>query len=109
MENKHTYLLNAYNSLVQARMVRNKKDFAEQIGWNYTSLSSAFNGRQGMLTSGLFMRIKERYTYFDEEWNYKAPDVNDKVDKLLDAIGELLKQNNELIKLIKNERGIKNL
>ena len=42
-------------------LVRDKKDFASQIGFAYTNLSNAFSGKEKYLTDGLFQRIEAAF------------------------------------------------
>ena len=41
--------------------VNNRKDFAEKIGYDYSNLSNAFNGKERYLNSTLFSRIEDTF------------------------------------------------
>ncbi len=48
--------------------VKNKTDFAQKIGIDKSSLSTAFSGGAGYLTRNLFVRIGETFPQIDSQW-----------------------------------------
>ena len=65
---KNEILQNIYNKLRFSGAVRSKQDFAERIGYNYTSTSAAFNGAERYLNNRFFTRILRAFPQVNEEY-----------------------------------------
>ncbi|MDR2584808.1 MAG: S24 family peptidase [Prevotellaceae bacterium] len=61
MKAKYEKLNEAYEYLRSLGKFHNKKKFAEEIGFDYTNLSSAFNGVEKHFNGDLFKKIYDRY------------------------------------------------
>ena len=57
-----------YDYLRYVKIVSNQKDFAAKIGINKASMSSAMNGEDKYLTTGLFGRIHNSFPQFNKAW-----------------------------------------
>lgn len=107
-----------YDYLRYVKIVSSQKDFAAKIGINKASMSSAMNGEDKYLTTGLFGRIHNCFPQFNKAWlltgegsmlrdggyvvqnnrdgdNIHGNNVN--VDKSEAALLELLKKKDEQI------------
>lgn len=60
-QTKKEILKQVYEHLRSLGKVHTKKDFATEIDFDYTNLSSAFNGVNKYLTAGLFEKIHQKY------------------------------------------------
>lgn len=58
---KKEQLKSVYLALRESGIVKNKKDFAETLELHYTSLSSAFSGKEAYLSSRMVDRIVARF------------------------------------------------
>lgn len=65
---KQEILTNVFTKLRFAGLVRSKRDFAAQIDYNYTCLSSALNGEERYLTERLFKRVTKAYPMVNPEY-----------------------------------------
>ena len=65
---KQEILQNVYNQLRAYGAVRNRQDFAERIGYNYTCTSAAFNGAERYLNDRFFTRILRAFPQVSEEY-----------------------------------------
>lgn len=57
-----------YDYLRYVKIVSSQKDFAAKIGINKASMSSAMNGEEKYLTTGLFGRIHNKFPQFNKVW-----------------------------------------
>lgn len=62
-EEKKDYINALYLDAMRAGMCNNVREFAELVGINYTTVSSAMNGNARYLTNSLFTRIQRWATY----------------------------------------------
>lgn len=65
---KQDILQNVYKKLRSTGAIRNKQDFAEKIGYNYTCTSSALNGTERYLNDRFFTRILRAFPQVSEEY-----------------------------------------
>ena len=65
---KQEILLSIYNQLRVTGAIRNRQDFAEKIGYNYTCTSSALNGTERYLNDRFFTRILRAFPQVSEEY-----------------------------------------
>ena len=65
---KQEILQNIYKQLRLTSAIRNKQDFAEKIGYNYTCTSSALNGNERYLNDRFFTRILRAFPQVSEEY-----------------------------------------
>ena len=65
---KQDILKSIYNQLRITGAIRNKQDFAEKIGYNYTCTSSALNGTERYLNDRFFTRILRAFPQVREEY-----------------------------------------
>ncbi|MDR1881773.1 MAG: S24 family peptidase [Prevotella sp.] len=79
MKEKSDILNEAYEYLRSLGKIHTKKEFAEQIEFDKTNLSSAFSGSERYLTDGLFKKICDTYP---ELFN---------IDYFVNGKGEMLK------------------
>jgi GTP-dependent phosphoenolpyruvate carboxykinase len=91
MKTRSNKLNEVYDYLRSLGKIHTKKEFAEQIEFDRTNLSSAFNGTERYLTDGLFKKICEKY-----------PDIFN-VDYFLKDKGEMLKENYQDNNVSKNK------
>lgn len=110
--------------------IKSKKKFANQIGFNYNNIISAFNGDEKYLTDSLFESIALSFPMFSKEWLLKDKGdmlVDDKLNVKIDidaeagdggaasaigdaSVGMNLKEREELIALrVENKELKKNL
>lgn len=61
MEDKKNLLTDIYVALLKAGIVENKKDFANKLAINVSSLSSAFGGNKNYLNDNLFKKIYDTF------------------------------------------------
>ncbi|MDR1594289.1 MAG: S24 family peptidase [Prevotellaceae bacterium] len=81
MKTRLNKLNEVYEHLRSLGKVHTKKEFSEQIEFDRSNLSSAFNGVERYLTDGLFKKICEKF-----------PDIFN-VEYFLEDKGEMLKNN----------------
>lgn len=60
---KQGRLTQLYNTLLIQGEVRNQKEFAEKIGINRATMSSALNGDERYLTHGMLIKVKAAYPW----------------------------------------------
>ena len=65
---KQEILQSIYNQLRRTGAIRNKQDFAERIGYNYTCTSAALNGTERYLNDRFFTRILRAFPQVSEEY-----------------------------------------
>lgn len=65
---KQEILVNIYNKLRINGAVRNRQDFAEKIGYNYTCTSAALNGVDRYLNDRFFTRILLAFPQVSENY-----------------------------------------
>ena len=65
---KQEILLNVFNKLRVTGAIRNRQDFAEKIGYNYTCTSAALNGVQRYLNDRFFTRILMAFPQVNETY-----------------------------------------
>ena len=58
MEDKKDYLVRIYHLAVAAKIIENKKTFAQRLGVNPSSLSNAFQGDPRYLSEPFMQRVK---------------------------------------------------
>lgn len=61
MEDKKNLLTDIYIALLKAGVVESKKDFANKLLVNVSSLSSAFSGNKNYLNDNLFKKIYDTF------------------------------------------------
>jgi len=61
-------LQNVYNKLRITGAIRNRQDFAEKIGYNYTCTSAAFNGAERYLNDRFFTRVLKAFPQVSDEY-----------------------------------------
>lgn len=70
-----------YRYLVGKKIVSTKKDVAEKMEYDYTTVSSAFNGRKGNLTKNFISAYNKAFgSIFSTDW-------------IIDGVGEMLNDN----------------
>jgi hypothetical protein len=107
MNTKQEKLKRAYEYLRYIGEVHTQGEFASEIVFDETNLSSAFNGREKNLTDGLFTKICKRYPnifnidYFisDAENMLRGTNVN-KGD--INGVGQIVQNNSGSITLTNN-------
>ena len=65
---KQIILSNIYHALKSACIIRNQRDFASRIHYNYCSLSSALHGEERCLNDNLFYRILKAFPEVNREY-----------------------------------------
>ncbi len=65
---KQEILLNVFNKLRIAGLIRNRQDFAEKIGYNYTCTSAALNGVPRYLNDRFFTRVLKAFPQVSEAY-----------------------------------------
>ena len=68
MKKKVEKLEKVYEYLRSKGILHTKKEFASAIQFDYSNLTSAFQGGQKYLTEGLFRKICDKYSEFNVEW-----------------------------------------
>lgn len=61
MKNKKILVQDIYRALVGAGLIENQKDFANKLGANTSTISSALNGNETYLTNKFFKRIYDTF------------------------------------------------
>lgn len=68
MKTKSERLKQVFDYLVFRGMLKKRYEFAEQINFDKTNLSSALNGNEKYLSDSLFDKILDNYPFFNREW-----------------------------------------
>jgi DNA-binding transcriptional regulator YhcF (GntR family) len=90
MKTKVEKLENVYEYLRNQGIIHTKKEFSNQIQFDYSNLTSAFNRSEKHLTDGLFKKICEKFPFFNIEY-------------FLEDKGEMLKENYQDNNVSKNK------
>lgn len=64
---KQDRLNKAYEELIVRRAVKSKKEFAKELGYDYTGLIAAMSGNRPA-TNSMLSKIGYKWTFFNREW-----------------------------------------
>lgn len=76
MEDKKILLDNIYRALLYEHEVSSKKDFANKIGKNVSSVSSAFSGDKNYLTDSFFKAIYNTFPQLPQLLQQNSHNIN---------------------------------
>jgi hypothetical protein len=105
MKTKVEKLENVYEYLRSKGIFHTKKEFANEIQFDYSNLTSAFNGSEKHLTDGLFKKICTKYSDLNEDYFLCNGDADIEPEMIKNVVSQNLKNATSSIAIGRDANG----